>query len=455
MTQSLSTPLRQNERIQFIDAVRGLALLGILLMNITAQSQAHFFYDKMDLRQPLTGLNFYAWGAEMLLFEGTMRGLFSILFGAGTILLLTRLVKKKTGLEPADIYYRRLLWLLVFGLINAFIFLWPGDILYPYALCGLLLFPFRNLSPKNLLWIAFAVLVIGTYRENSDLFQYKKTISQGQVAEALEAKKVKLTDKQKEQLDAYKGFKERASGQGIVKRAEKEEKEIKGQSYLAIFRYYRDINMRLQSQDMYENGIWDILLCFFIGMALYKSGYLLGKESNALYATVAVVGISLGMVINYFYLRQQYQLKFDVFQLVQKVKFSYYEIRRVSQTLGYLSLLILLYKINPFKKILNIFAPVGQMAFTNYLSQSIITSIIFYWFGLFAKLQRYEIYYVVAAIWLFQIVTSHVWLRYFRFGPFEWVWRSLTYLTKQPMKKKILAADTDEVGEQMPVPALA
>src|SRR5689334_11703955 len=112
MTQSLSTPLRQNERIQFIDAVRGLALLGILLMNITAQSQAHFFYDKMDLRQPLTGLNSYAWGAEMLLFEGTMRGLFSILFGAGTILLLTRLVKKKTGLEPADIYYRRLLWLL-------------------------------------------------------------------------------------------------------------------------------------------------------------------------------------------------------------------------------------------------------------------------------------------------------------------------------------------------------
>lgn len=455
MTQSLSAPLRQNERIQFIDAVRGLALLGILLMNITAQSQAHFFYDKMDLRQPLTGLNFYAWGAEMLLFEGTMRGLFSILFGAGTILLLTRLVKKKSGLEPADIYYRRLLWLLVFGLINAFIFLWPGDILYPYALCGLLLFPFRNLSTKNLLWIAFAVLVIGTYRENSDLFQYKKTISQGQVAEALEAKKVKLTDKQKEQLDAYKGFKERASGQGIVKRAEKEEKEIKGQSYLAIFRYYRDINMRLQSQDMYENGIWDILLCFFIGMALYKSGYLLGKKSNALYATVAVIGIALGIIINYFYLRQMYQLKFDMFQLIQKSKISYYEIRRVSQTLGYLSLLILLYKITPFKKILNVFAPVGQMAFTNYLSQSIITSIIFYGFGLFATLQRYEIYYVVAAIWLFQIITSHIWLRYFRFGPFEWVWRSLTYLTKQPMKRRIPAAETDEVGEQLPAPILA
>lgn len=456
MTQALSTPLRQNERIQFIDSIRGVALLGILLMNITAQSQAHFFYDKMDLRQPLTGLNFYAWGLEMLLFEGTMRGLFSILFGAGTILLLARLIKKKNGLEPADIYYRRLLWLLVFGLINAFIFLWPGDILYPYALCGLLLFPFRNLSPKNLLWIAFAVLVIGTYRENSDLFKYKKTISQGQVAETLEAKKLTLTDKQKEQLEAYKGLKERASGQGIVKRAEKEEKEIKGQSYLAIFRYYRDINMRLQSQDMYENGIWDILLCFFIGMALYKSGYLVGNKSNALYASVAFIGISLGIAINYFHLRQQYQLKFDNFQLIQNVKFSYYEIRRVSQTLGYLSLLILVYKITPFKKILNVFAPVGQMAFTNYLSQSIFTSIIFYGFGLFATLQRYEIYYVVAAIWLFQIVTSHIWLRYFRFGPFEWVWRSLTYLKKQPMKRWVVTAEAEGVSEEItPTPALA
>ena len=117
MTQSISQPLRQKERIRFIDAVRGLALLGILLMNSMAQSQAHFFYMDMDLSQPVTGPNFWAWVVEAFLFEGTMRGLFSILFGAGTILLLNRLEKQKPGLEPADIYYRRLLWLLVFGLI--------------------------------------------------------------------------------------------------------------------------------------------------------------------------------------------------------------------------------------------------------------------------------------------------------------------------------------------------
>jgi uncharacterized protein len=84
---------------------------------------------------------------------------------------------------------------------------------------------------------------------------------------------------------------------------------------------------------------------------------------------------------------------------------------------------------------MDIFAPVGQMAFTNYLMQSIITSIVFYGFNLFGRLERFELYYVVGAIWVFQIIFSHIWLRYFSFGPFEWVWRALTYLKRPPFVK--------------------
>lgn len=211
----------------------------------------------------------------------------------------------------------------------------------------------------------------------------------------------------------------------------------------------------IESAIFYENYWFDILLFLFIGMALYKSGFLEAKYSSYLYAVVAVVGISVGLFINYLFLKEQYQLKFDQFQFISKWKFSYYEIRRVFQTTGYLSLLILLYKAIPFRKVLNVLAPVGQMAFTNYLSQSIITSIIFYGFVLFGKLQRYEIYYVVAGIWVFQIITSHLWLRYFRFGPFEWIWRSLTYLQKQPMKRKVTSAESEkEIKESMPEPVL-
>src|SRR4051812_32163803 len=99
--QIISAPLQKKERILLLDSIRGIALLGILLMNSMAQSQAHWYYDRMDLSQSMTGANFYAWASEVILFEGTMRGLFSILFGAGAILLLGRLVKNMKGLEPA------------------------------------------------------------------------------------------------------------------------------------------------------------------------------------------------------------------------------------------------------------------------------------------------------------------------------------------------------------------
>src|SRR5215213_776850 len=258
MSTTASAPLRENQRVKLIDSIRGIALLGILLMNSMAQSQAHMFYDRMDPRQSMTGLNFFAWGAEALFFEGTMRGLFSILFGAGTLLLLTRLIKKNNDLEPVDIYYRRLIWLLVFGLINAFIFLWPGDILYPYALCGLLLFPFRNWSARNLLLAALFLVALGTYRENSRLYDNKETIIKGVVAEQLEAKKSTLTQEQKRDLEKYKGFKEENTSEGIAKKANEELKKVQGQSYASIFTFYRDVNMMIQSVFFY-NSWWDIL----------------------------------------------------------------------------------------------------------------------------------------------------------------------------------------------------
>jgi uncharacterized protein len=106
--------------------------------------------------------------------------------------------------------------------------------------------------------------------------------------------------------------------------------------------------------------------------------------------------------------------------------------------MGHLSLLLLMYRSGLFNWLFQAMAPVGQMAFTNYLMQSIICGTLFYGygFGLYGKLERFQYYEVVALLWMFQIVFSHVWLRYFQFGPFEWIWRSLTYMQKQPLLKK-------------------
>lgn len=455
MATAILKPLPENQRIQLLDALRGFALLGILLMNIMSQGQSHFFYDALDLRQSITGANYWAWYIECFFFEGTMRGIFSILFGAGMILLVTRLEKKNTGLEPADIYYRRLFWLLLFGLFNAFILLWPGDILFFYALGGLFLFPFRNWTARNLFIAAFVCLLIGMYRNNADLYDSKSTITKGLAAEQLASAKATLSDVQKEDLKKFQAFKEDNTKEGIARRAVKEEKQLRGQSYAALYKYYRDINMRRESLGFYNFAVWDVLIFFFLGMALFKARFFTGTYSNLLYGSIALVGLGVAFFMNYSELNMQYQLRFDSYLIRQKQFADLYEFRRVVQTMGYLSTLILLYKWIPFKKIFSVFAPVGQMAFTNYLSQSLITSIIFYGFGLFGKLQRYEIYYVLFSIWAFQIAFSHIWLHYFRFGPFEWLWRSLTYWKKQPMKRHVTTEETD--GEQTidPLPSLA
>ena len=447
LVSAKAAPLAKKERILFLDCVRGIAVLGILIMNSMAQSQSHLFYDALNLNQPITGPNFYVWILERGFAEGTMRGLFSILFGAGTVLLLNRLQKQKKGLEPADIFYRRMLWLLAFGLINAFLFLWPGDILYPYALLGLLLFPFRNWSPKKLMWAVVFFVAIGTYRENRNLFDDKEMIAKGQLAQTLSEKKQALTEAQKDDLRKWEGFRERSSSAGYMDVAMKETKETreKSHSYVAMVEHLRDVNMRIQSVFFY-NSWWDILMFFFLGIALLKNGFIEGKKSVGLYLVVAIAGIGVGLFLNYIQLKSEYVNRFDMVVLTQKWKFTDYQVRRLFQTVGYLSLLILLYKVTPVKKMLMVFAPVGQMAFTNYLVQSIIAAIIFYGMHWYGMLQRYEVYYIVGGIWIFQIIFSHVWLRYFLFGPFEWLWRTLTYWQLQPMRKKVYVEDNFSIN---------
>lgn len=429
-----ASPLSKKERILFLDAIRGIAVLGILLMNSMAQGQPHIFYAFLNLDQPIFGKNYYAWVLEMGFFEGTMRGLFSILFGAGTILLITRLEQNRGHLDAADIYYRRILWLLVFGLINAFIFFWPGDILYSYALCGLVLFPFRKLSANKLLLISLVFLLIGTYRETSSLYDRKEIISKGKHVELLQKQHKKISDEQKGELDKWQKFRDRNNSAGMMKGAKEEFKKIKSSNYPQLFGFYRDVNMELQSIGFY-NGWWDILMFFFLGMAFIKSGFLTGSKSIWLYVMGAILGISIGITFNFMGIKEMYAAKFDMVKLTESAPAELYQIRRLLQTFGYLCLLILLYKITPFKKLLNIFVPVGQMAFTNYLSQSIIMSTIFLTMGWFGHLQRYQIYEVVLGVWVFQIIFSTIWLKYFMFGPFEWLWRSLTYVKWQPIKK--------------------
>ena len=157
MTDSTNAPVVSAQRISSLDVIRGVALLGILLMNITNFGLPFAYFDPHNAGGA-DGLNFLTWQITSLFFEGTMRGLFSILFGAGVILMTSRAEARDPSVAVADIYFRRNLWLIAFGLIHAWLMLFTGDILYIYGIVGLFLFTFRHVAPRKLILLGVFVL---------------------------------------------------------------------------------------------------------------------------------------------------------------------------------------------------------------------------------------------------------------------------------------------------------
>ncbi|HEX6192719.1 MAG TPA: DUF418 domain-containing protein [Chitinophagaceae bacterium] len=434
-SNDLAAPVGQSERIVILDSLRGIALLGILMMNMPFFALPYPVPETLVLRNEWGTINEKAWYIVNWLLEGSQRGLFSLLFGAGVILFITRLEKRMSGMMPAEYFLRRQLWLLVFGLINAFVFLWPGDILFQYAICGIIVFVFHRLPVKGLLIAAGVCLLLMTARENRNLYKDKSIIRKGEAVARLDTTKVKLNDQQKDELGAMTGLRERFDSATQRKEMEKNLREIRG-TYGQTYNNLSNVSSKLEFYYTYY-GLWDILLFMFLGMAFYKSGVLTGQASTKIYWWLFIVGLGAGLLISYFRLQPMLETRFNRFLFIKKVPIEFYEISRTLRSLGIFGLIMLLYKSGWFNWLFRLMRPVGQMAFTNYLMQSLIGAILFFGvgFGMYGKLQRYEIYYVVLAVWLLEITWSHVWLRYFRFGPLEWLWRSLTYWKWQPIKK--------------------
>lgn len=435
ITSGMAAPVPQSERISIIDSLRGFAILGILLMNIPGFAlPGPAAYDP-TIRNEIGTINFQVWRLVELIPEGTQRALFSMLFGAGIILFVSRLERKVEGIAPADYFMRRQLWLLVFGLLDIYLLLWWGDILFDYACYGMIMFTFRKLSPKALFIAAGICLLLMIARENRELYQDKKTIYRGELVAAIDTTKTKLNDQQKEELGAMMDFKENSSREKKIKKVERAIRLTNGR-YEQLYEFRTDLHHSVMLRYLYMSA-WDVLLFMFLGMAFYKKGILTGQASVKIYWIFAVLGLGLGFFVSWFRIHELLRVNFNWYELVKQSSFELYTVSRTLRAIGIFGLLILLYRSRIFNWLFALMRPVGQMAFTNYLAQSLICGLIFYGigFGLYGKLQRYQVYLIVAAIWILQIIWSHLWLRFFRFGPLEWAWRSLTYWKKQPMRK--------------------
>jgi uncharacterized protein len=428
-------PVSRGERITSIDTLRGVALLGILLMNIIGFGLPFVTYFNPTVDGATTGPNGWAYYVNWLLFEGSMRAIFSMLFGASVILLTSHAEEQRGGIGVADIYFRRTLLLILFGVIDAYLLLWWGDILYLYGLAGLFLFVFRRLAPTTLLAIAlllFGILEIKANIESTELLQLQ------QAAETIQAAAVAGIVPTPEQQATLASFAEASALWLTNAQAIAQETAARHAGYLVNLVAFAPIAEMGQSTYAYTTGLWDALAMMFLGMALFRWRVFDASRSWGFYATMLIVGYGVGITTNAWELHNQFA---NDFSLATLAHVPTYDLGRGGTAFGHIALVMMICKSGAMRWLTGALAAVGQMALTNYLTHSVVCMLIFtgVGFGLFGELQRYQLYYVVAAIWLVQLIASPLWLRYFRFGPVEWVWRSLTYGMRQPMRLRAAA----------------
>jgi uncharacterized protein len=431
MSTSL-VPIERDERIGMLDTTRGIAVLGILIMNVTGFGLP-MSYDDPTNWGGHEGVNLAAWRIAALLFEGTMRGMFTLLFGAGALLFLQRHTARTSDLRPADLYFRRTLWLIVFGLVNGYLLLWPGDILFWYGVVGLLLFVFRNLSPRQLIVTAAAIMLLQTSVTAAEWYGYHETSVIAQGAEEAQAAGASLTDDQRKALERFAAINEefKPSPADLEKTVASVRK-----SYWGALRVFAPETWNFETDFFFRHGLLESLGMMLFGMALLKLGVLTGAASARVYGTLLLAGYVLGLIVNLFETGNLVSAGFSTQSLV--ASYLTYDLGRIPLTLGHIGLIGLLYRMPALAPVMRQLGAAGQMALTNYLSQSVICMFLFTGAGLalYGQLERHELYYVVAAIWIVQLSWSPLWLRRFRFGPAEWLWRSLTYWQRQPMRGK-------------------
>ena len=380
-------PVATQDRLFTLDVLRGAALLGILLMNIVNFGLPSAAYQNPDLWGGNDAPNLAAFAIHWIFFQGKMRGLFSAMFGAGMVIFMERAAARDNSVRAADLYCRRMLWLMAFGIVHSWL-IWSGDILYSYALCGLLLFPLRNLSPKALFITGGAALLAWQVFISANGFLMLSTRNAAVAARAEEAAGRTLT---KEQQEARKAW---------------------------------DLPL--------YGDVWGMML---IGMGLYKLGVLQGTRSRLFYLRMALIGYGIGVPLNAFTTYAMISSHYEIITIYMAN--MPHQLGRASVALGHAAVLLLLAREIRWRWLTSPLAAVGQTALSNYIATSIICALIFFTpgLGLIGQLQRYQLYFVVAGVWIFNLAWSPWWLRSYFFGPLEWCWRSLTYWRRQPMRR--------------------
>lgn len=401
-----SSPITQSERIEIVDVLRGMAICGILLGNI--QWFAGFFILPEALREQTPVADQIAQFLIHFLVDGKFYSIFSFLFGFGFALQIER--AEQRGDSEAKLFRRRLFWMLVIGLLHAFL-LWFGDILSIYALMGFLLVRFRRSGNRRILRWAFGLLLapIVVYILIYTVYQLFFTPATAPDAQTA--------------VNSYREIVD------IISTA----------NYPMMFLVNLAVGIPTRLASLfYEMRFTKILGMFLLGLYTYRAGILQNISANkVLIKRVFWYGLIFGLagnsILSILELSNVYQPPTPL-GIVQSIGYS---IGVHSLALCYIAGISLLYQKKPWQFALSILAPVGRMALTNYLLQTIICCFLFYGygFGWFGKIGAANAVLLSFAIFCGQILFSRIWLKFFSYGLMEWIWRQLTYRRKISLRR--------------------
>ncbi len=404
-------------RIATLDILRGVAVMGILAMNIIAFAMPFQAYFNPIAYGPASQADLGSWLVSFIFIDGKMRGLFSFLFGASTLLVIER--ARASGQSPARVHYLRMLWLLVFGLLH-FYFIWFGDILAAYALTGLLLYFFRNMPVRALVLWGVALVIVQCVLMAGGAWEIN------QLAQA-----AAMANPDPATVADYRSF--------AAPFAPLSGQDLTGKLSLFLGPWTGLVHERLVERGLEPfmslmYFVWETLAYMLFGMAALKSGFFRGEWSAARYRKWAFVCLGIAIpayaILAWLLIRADFSVPM-VFTLVMAAPTP---VRPVMVT-GIAATIILLTRRDGW--LVARIAAAGRAAFTNYLGTSIVMTTIFYGhgLGLYGQLSRVQLWLPVIAMWLVMLLWSKPWLDRFRYGPFEWLWRSLARGRLEPMRK--------------------
>jgi uncharacterized protein len=409
------------DRIASLDLIRGVAVLGILLMNIVAFAMPDAAYFNPAAYGASGTADYLVWAINAVLVDGRMRGLFSFLFGASLLLVTDR--AEAAGRSAASVHFRRMFWLFLFGLTHLFL-VWWGDILHHYALVGCVAFFFRKLPTEKLLALAFVLLIVET------VLAAGLPVAMEQASAA-----VHVAHPSAAAIAAYRSLQD-GFGHPAPATLAHDLAAYRG-SYAQLLGYRWPDALATPVRTLEFVGP-ETLAYMLLGMAGLKSGMLAGTWPRAAYRRAATWGFAIGVPGYAALACYAWQQHFAMEAIAWTALVLSTPLRPVMIP-AWACLIVLLAR--PGGALTGRLQAAGRMAFTNYLATSLVCTTIFYGYGLgqYGHWTRAPLYLVVLAMWAAILLWSRPWLMRFEQGPLEWLWRSLARGRIQPMRRASVA----------------